>query len=88
VRGKYYRAYQQGHAVRITKADGAIDIQYFTLQEGAVLLEPDVREVFPRLRIGQSCPTRPDRLDSIQPSASQSQLIGILAAQRNHLPHP
>ena len=47
VRGKYYRAYQQGHAVRITKADGAIDIQYFTLQEGAVLLEPDVREYFP-----------------------------------------
>lgn len=47
VRGKYYRAYQQGHTVRIHEADGTVSVQYFTLEEGAVLLEPDVREYFP-----------------------------------------
>ncbi len=41
VRGKYYHAYQQGHAVRIQQEDGSITTQYFTLEEGAVLLAPD-----------------------------------------------
>ena len=47
VRGKYYRAYRQGHSVRIHKADGTVSVQYFTLQEGAVMLEPDVKQYFP-----------------------------------------
>lgn len=47
VRGKYYQAYQQGHTVRVHKADGSTTVQYFTLQEGAVLLEPDVKPYFP-----------------------------------------
>ena len=47
VRGKYYHAYQQGHTVRIQQEDGSIITQYFTLEEGAVLLAPDVREYFP-----------------------------------------
>jgi hypothetical protein len=47
VRGKYYRAYQQGHTVKIHEKDGSINIQYFTLEEGAVLLDPDVRAYFP-----------------------------------------
>jgi hypothetical protein len=47
VRGKYYRAYQQGHTVKIQQEDGSITTQYFTLEEGAVLLAPDVREYFP-----------------------------------------
>lgn len=47
VRGKYYRAYQQGHTVRVHKADGSTVVQYFTLQEGAVMLEPDVKPYFP-----------------------------------------
>ncbi len=47
VRGKYYQAYQQGHSTKICEEDGAVTIQYFTLQDGAVLLEPDVREYFP-----------------------------------------
>lgn len=47
VRGKYYHAYQQGHTVRIRQEDGSITTQYFTLEEGAVLLAPDVREYFP-----------------------------------------
>jgi len=47
VRGKYYHAYQQGHTVRILQEDGNVIIQYFTLEEGAVLLAPDVRKYFP-----------------------------------------
>jgi len=47
VRGKYYRAYRQGHTVRIFKADGTVSVQYFTLEDGAVMLEPDVRQYFP-----------------------------------------
>jgi len=47
VRGKYYRAYRQGHTVRIYEADGTVRVQHFTLAEGAVMLEPDVRAYFP-----------------------------------------
>lgn len=47
VRGKYYQAYRQGHTVKIHQADGTIQVQYFTLEEGAVMLEPDVRAYFP-----------------------------------------
>jgi hypothetical protein len=47
VRGKYYQAYRRGHTVRIHQEDGTVSVQYFTLQEGAVMLEPDVREYFP-----------------------------------------
>jgi hypothetical protein len=46
VRGKYYRAYRQGHTVKIYKADGTVSIRYFTLEDGAVMLEPDVRRYF------------------------------------------
>lgn len=38
--------YNRGHEVRIARADGAVTVQHFTLEEGAVLLEPDVRAVF------------------------------------------
>jgi len=47
VRGKYYQAYRRGHSVRIHKANGTVATQHFTLQEGAVMLEPDVRKYFP-----------------------------------------
>ncbi len=47
VRGKYYHAYQQGHTVRIRQEDGSVDTQYFTLEDGAVLLDPEVRDYFP-----------------------------------------
>ncbi len=47
VRGKYYQAYRQGHTVKITQEDGTVTTQYFTLEEGAVLLSPDVRKYFP-----------------------------------------
>ena len=47
VRGKYYRAYRQGHTVRIYETDGTVSVQHFTLADGAVMLEPDVRVYFP-----------------------------------------
>lgn len=46
-RGKYHKAYRQGHAVRIQKADGNTSVQYFGLKEGTVMLEPDVQPYFP-----------------------------------------
>lgn len=47
VRGKHYQAYREGHTVEIYEPDGTVTVQHFTLEEGAVLLEPDVREYFP-----------------------------------------
>lgn len=46
VRGKYYKSYRAGHKVMIHKADGSTSVQYFKLEEGAVMLEPDVRKYF------------------------------------------
>gem|GEM_PF-133396 len=47
VRGKYYKAYRAGHTVKIHKADGTTLVQHFKLEDGAVMLEPDIREYFP-----------------------------------------
>lgn len=47
VRGKHYQAYRRGHRVTIRQEDGAIVEQHFTLEDGAVMLDPDVREYFP-----------------------------------------
>ena len=47
VRGKHYQAYREGHTVKIHQSDGTVTAQYFILEEGAVMLEPDVREYFP-----------------------------------------
>ncbi len=47
VRGKYYKAYRAGHTVKVHKADGTTIVQYFQLEDGAVMLDPDVREYFP-----------------------------------------
>ncbi len=47
VRGKYYQAYRKGHTVRVHKKNNTITTSYFTLEDGAVMLEPDVREFFP-----------------------------------------
>lgn len=47
VRGKHAAAYHQGHTVTIHKKDGTTVVQNFKLDEGAVILEPDVREYFP-----------------------------------------
>lgn len=47
VRGKYYKAYREGHTVKIHKANGTVEVHYFTLEDGAVMLEPDVQRYFP-----------------------------------------
>lgn len=47
VRGKHFKAYRRGHSVTIHKSDGTTQVQHFKLEEGAVMLEPDVREYFP-----------------------------------------
>jgi len=46
-RGKHYEAYRAGHTVRVTKSDGTIEQRHFTLQDGAVTLDPDVKARFP-----------------------------------------
>ena len=42
VRGKYHDAYAAGHTVRVTRDDGTVEVRHFDLEDGAVLLEPDV----------------------------------------------
>jgi hypothetical protein len=46
VRGKHYQAYRQGHSVTIQKKDGTTETQYFTLADGAIMLDPDVHAYF------------------------------------------
>ncbi|MEK7991883.1 MAG: hypothetical protein VSS52_012810 [Thiotrichaceae bacterium] len=46
IRGKYHQAYIQGHQVNIYKDDGSVETHYFTLEEGAVMLAPDVAAYF------------------------------------------
>ena len=47
VRGKHYRAYRAGHVVRVQKSDGSVEERHFTLQDGAVMLDPDLKVQFP-----------------------------------------
>lgn len=47
VRGKYYKAYREGHKVVVHKEDGKTSVRYFKPEKGAVILEPDVRKYFP-----------------------------------------
>lgn len=69
VRGKYFDAYQQGHTVRVHQDDGSVTTQYFTLEEGAVMLAPDVREYFP---------------DSESVNQALRGLIGLIPHQPRH----
>lgn len=47
VRGKHHKAFREGHTVKVHMADGTTGIHYFTLEDDAVMLEPDVRQRFP-----------------------------------------
>ena len=47
VRAKHCRAYRAGHLVPVHKRDGSVEERYFTLQEGAVMLDPDLKARFP-----------------------------------------
>ena len=46
VRGKHYKAYRKGHTVIIHKGDGSASVQYFTQEDGSVILDPDVKVHF------------------------------------------
>ena len=46
-RGKYFQAYRQGHSVTVKKRDGRTETRYFSLEEGAVMLDPELRDYFP-----------------------------------------
>lgn len=47
VRGKYYQSYRQGHTVKIQREDGTIIVHKFSLEDGAVMLDSDVKKYFP-----------------------------------------
>ena len=47
VRGKHYKAYREGHTVRVHREDGTVLIQHFTQEDGAIMLDPDVKTYFP-----------------------------------------
>ena len=47
VRGKHYKSLHKGYTVRVHKLDGTTVVKHFELKDGAVMLEPDVRQYFP-----------------------------------------
>lgn len=47
LRGKHYQAYRHGHTVTVHQENGTEIVQHFTLEDGAIMLDPDVREYFP-----------------------------------------
>ena len=47
VRGKHFKAYREGHTVEIRNQDGSIETRCFTQEEGAIMLDPDVKQHFP-----------------------------------------
>lgn len=47
VRGKHHASYQKGHSVAIRRADDTVEVSYYQLEDGAVMLEPDVKKYFP-----------------------------------------
>lgn len=47
VRGKHHKSYRQGHTVNIEKKDGSTEVHFFTSEDGAVMLDPDVKQHFP-----------------------------------------
>ncbi|MBI3913310.1 MAG: hypothetical protein HY327_03885 [Chloroflexi bacterium] len=47
VRGKFYKPLHEGYTVHIRKANGTTVVKHLKLEEGTVMLQPDVREYFP-----------------------------------------
>lgn len=46
-RGKHARDYRNGHLIRVAKANGTVEECHYTLEEGAVMLDSDLRVQFP-----------------------------------------
>ncbi|MGG6265718.1 hypothetical protein ACQ4M3_19990 [Leptolyngbya sp. AN03gr2] len=47
IRGKHSRSMQQGYTVTIHHSDGTTEVRQFQPESEAVILDPDVREIFP-----------------------------------------
>ena len=47
VRGRHYKTYREGHSVHVHKNDGSTTVQYFTQEDGSVMLDPDIKAHFP-----------------------------------------
>lgn len=47
VRGKYYRAYREGHTVTVYHEDGTTTTTHYTPDTDAIVLDPDVQAYFP-----------------------------------------
>ena len=47
VRGRHYKDYRKGHTVIVHKDDGSASVQYFTQEDGSIMLDPDVKVHFP-----------------------------------------
>ncbi len=47
VRGRHYKLLHEGYTVHVHKPDGTTLVQQYKLEEGTVLLAPDVRAWFP-----------------------------------------
>lgn len=47
VRGKYYKAYRKGYQVKVHHTDGTVEVRQYSMADGAVMIEPDVRRYFP-----------------------------------------
>jgi len=67
VRGKHHKALRKGHSVKVHRSDGTTLVQHIKLEEGTVVLEPDVRKYFP---------------DSEAVNAALRCLIPLVAAKR------
>jgi hypothetical protein len=47
IRGKHYRTYRAGHTIQVTKEDGTVEKRHFTIEDGAIMLDPDLKQRFP-----------------------------------------
>jgi hypothetical protein len=75
-RGKFYRPMDKGYTVHVKQSDGTETVKHYTLAEGAVLLEPDVRAYFP------------DSQSVNEALRSLIQLVEQIPVQKYHLSKP
>jgi len=75
-----YQAYRRGHKVTIHKTDGTTVVQHFALEDGAVMLEPDVRAHFPD---SEAVNKRLTLLDSVVATKTQSKSESLTCRQES-----
>jgi hypothetical protein len=47
IRGRHHEQYRRGYSVRVENSDGTATVRNFRPEDGAVVLDPDVRAFFP-----------------------------------------